>query len=341
MKPKTYKAALFRSKGSVDVADLPYPECGDDDVIVKNLLAGCCGTDISAYANGGDSYMIWKDHEFGHEMISEVVEVGKNVKDVKVGDHLFPNMGQALRDRNRMATVGAFSEYIRIVQYEPNYSAIPIDKDIPLKRAVLFEPFVIGTRAALSLQPGPGKTAIVFGAGIIGISAAIMLKYYGCDKVMVIAHSEFRLKNAGEFGLLTCSLHDDWKAKVIAEFGSTQCFGGEACGANLFVDAVGAQAAIDQFQEVAGRNAVLGVVGIHHEPATVDMMRVTYNNWKISGSGGVSIFDAAKDILSVMKSGTYNLEALVTHEYPLEKIGEALVMGKNSKEAQKVIISYV
>ena len=49
MKPETYKAAMFRGPGRVDVVDLPYPECGDDEAIVRNLLTGICGSDIFAF----------------------------------------------------------------------------------------------------------------------------------------------------------------------------------------------------------------------------------------------------------------------------------------------------
>ena len=82
MKAKSYKAAIYRDIGKIDIVDLPYPECGDEDVIVKNLLGGICGADVNAFFKGGDPHMIWKDYEFGHEMISEVVEVGKDVKDI-------------------------------------------------------------------------------------------------------------------------------------------------------------------------------------------------------------------------------------------------------------------
>ena len=116
MRPSTYKAGIFKGPGKVDVIDLPYPACGDDDVIVRNLMTGLCGSDISAFRHGGDDHMIWQDHEFGHESVSEVVELGKNVKDLRLGDHVFPNQGKALRDMKRMATVGGFSEYIRIPQ---------------------------------------------------------------------------------------------------------------------------------------------------------------------------------------------------------------------------------
>jgi threonine dehydrogenase-like Zn-dependent dehydrogenase len=341
MKPQTYKAAIFRTQGSVDVVELSYPHCGDDDVIVRNLIAGVCGSDVSAFRHGGDDHMIWRDHEFGHEAVSEVIEIGRNVKDLKLGDHVFPNQGKALRDMKRMATVGGFSEFIRIPQCEVGYSVLKIDNDIPLKSAVLFEPFVIGTRGARSLNPGPGKTAIVFGAGIIGISAAIMLQWYGCSKVMVVDLSEFRLENARTFGLATCNVAtEDLKAKALAEFGSQASFFGEHCGADLYLDAIGMKPAIDNFAMLAGREARLAIVGVHHEPVALDLMKLCYSNWHIGGCGSTPIEEAAEDILAMMRSGEYDLSSLVTHEYPVDDIEAALVMGANTKEAQKVCITF-
>lgn len=341
MKPESYKAAIFRGIGNVDVVELPYPECGDDDVIVRNLLTGVCGSDVSAYRHGGDQNMIWQDHEFGHESVSEVVEIGRNVRGLAIGDHVFPNQGKALRDMRRMATVGGFSEYIRIPQCEVGYSVLPIDNDIPVKTAVLVEPFVIGTRAAHSLDPGPDKTAIVFGAGIIGMSTAIMLKWYGCPKVMIVDISQPRLDNAEKFGLIPCnSATEDLRARAFAEFGTHQVFFGERCNANLFVDAVGIKAAIDSFEMLAGREAKLAIVGVHHEPVALDLLKVCYANWHVNGCGNIAIEDAIVDILAMMRSGQYDLSSLVTHQYDVDNIADALVMGGNAREAQKVCISF-
>ncbi|MCB2074712.1 MAG: alcohol dehydrogenase catalytic domain-containing protein [Novosphingobium sp.] len=341
MKPDSYRAAIYRGIGKVDVVDLPYPECGDDDVIVRNLMCGVCGSDIHAFRHGGDEHMIWKDHEFGHEALSEVVEIGSNVKGLSVGDHVFPNQGKALRDMNRMGTVGGFSEFIRIPQCEVGYSVLKIDNDIPVRTAVLFEPFVIGTRGALSLGPGPGKGAIVFGGGIIGMSAAIMLSWLGCDKVMVVDISEFRLENAKSFGLVTCNpAKEDLAQKALAEFGSQQTFFGERCGADLYLDAIGMKVAIDNFAMLAGREARLAIVGVHHEPVPLDLLQVCYGNWHIGGCGNIAIEDAVGEIVAMMKSGRFDLSSLVTHEYGVDRIEEALVMGGNAGEAQKVCVSF-
>ena len=339
--PRTYKAAVYRGIGNIDLIDLPYPKCGDDEIIIRNLLTGVCGSDVAAYHSGGDDNMIWKDHEFGHEAISEVVEIGRNVVGLNLGDHVFPNYDKALRDPMRMATVGGFSEFIRVPQCEVGYSVLKIDNDIPLRTAVLFEPFVIGTRAARSLNPGTGKTAIVFGAGIIGMSAAIMLKWFGCEKVMIVDISEWRLENARRFGLVTCNpTNEDFKAKAFAEFGSKTSFLGERCSADLYVDAIGKKAAIDSFALVAGFEASLAVVGVHHAMVDLDLAMLCYANWHVGGCGNLPTEEAMVDILDMMRSGTYDLSSLVTHEYPVDQIEEALVMGADTTQAQKVCIAF-
>lgn len=338
---KTYKAAIYRGIESVDVVDLPYPRCGPDDVVVRNLMAGVCGSDVSAWRHGGDDHMVWKDHEFGHEAISEIVEIGENVRGLALGDHVFVNQGKALRDMNRMATVGSFSEFIHIPQCELGYSVLPVDNAIPVRTAVLVEPFVIGARGAKSLDPGPGKSAVVFGGGIIGLAAAVMLQWYGCDKVMVVDISEFRLVNARRMGLVTCNpASEDLKARALAEFGSQQTFFGEACGAQLYLDAIGIKPALDNFAMLAGREARLAIVGVHHEPVAMDLLKVCYGNWHIGGCGNLAIEDAIPEIVGMMKSGRYDLASLVTHEYPVEQIADALVMGGNAAEAQKVCIAF-
>jgi threonine dehydrogenase-like Zn-dependent dehydrogenase len=342
MKPETYKAAIFRDIGKVDIVDLPYPECGDDDVIVKNLMATICGGDSDAYRFGGDATHVWKDHEFGHEMISEVVEIGKNVKGLKIGDHVFPNMDKAKRDRRRVATVGGFSEYIHIPQCEVGYSVLMIPNEIPPKAATLIEPFVIGTRGAKSLDPGPGKTATVFGAGAIGMSSAIMLKWYGCDKVMIVDISDKRLELAAQFGLVTCnSKTEDLKAKAIETFGSGYSIAGETSACDLYLDGVGAQPLLDNFQQLAKRGARLAVVGVFHEPGTIDMRMLCYSSWLIGGCGTEPIEKLVPEITDMLQSGKYDISKMISHEYRVDDMDEAIKMAINTEEALKVAISYI
>jgi threonine dehydrogenase-like Zn-dependent dehydrogenase len=341
MKPTNYKAAIFRGPGRVDVVDLPYPTCGDDEAIVRNVLTGICGSDIFAFQKHGPTSRIWIDEEFGHEGIAEVVEFGRNVEGLQVGDRVFVNTDKAFRDSRRVSAAGAFSNYLRIPQCEVGYSLLPIDNDLPLRAAVLFEPFVIGARGVRVLEPRPGDSAIVFGAGIIGMTSAIMLKWYGCDKVMVVDLSDFRLENARKFGFLTCnSTTEDLKARATEVFGASRGYPGPKCGARLYADAVGVAPVLASFADLAPRNGSLSLVGVHKEPVAIDLAAVAFNNWHIHGCGDGATEDFHADILAMMRSGRFDLPSLVTHEFPLEQINEALVQAGKPDEAQKVCISF-
>ena len=341
MERDRYKAAIFRGIGNVELVDRPFPVCGDDDVIVRNVLTGVCGSDIEAFRSGGDDYLIWKDHEFGHEIVSEIFAVGENVVGLEIGDLVFPNPGKAHRDPMRASTVGGYSEFIHIPKCEVGYSVLKFDKDIPLKAAVLFEPFSVGARAAHGLNPQSGQTAIVFGAGIIGICTAIMLQWYGCDKVMIVDVSDFRLSKARHLGLMTCNPStEDVATKAAAEFGTQSTFFGERCAADIYVDAIGKRPAIDSFESMACLGATLCIVGVHHEPAAIDLGKLCFNNLHITGAGTLPTEDTMPDITAMMKSGQYDIASLITHEFTVDDIEQALVMGTKVEQAQKVCIAF-
>ena len=341
MNPETYKAAMFRGPGRVEVVDLPYPKCGENDAIVRNLLTGICGSDIFAFQKHGPTSRIWIDEEFGHEGIAEVVELGRNVKGLSVGDRVFVNTDKAFRDKRRVSAAGAFSNFLKIPQCEVGYSLLPIDKDLPLRAAVLFEPFVIGTRGVKVLNPQPGDNAIVFGAGIIGMTSAIMLKWLGCDKVMVVDLSDFRLENARRLGFLTCNTaRENLQERAFAEFGRSPGYPGEKCGARLYVDAVGVAPVIESFAALAPRNGSLSLVGVHKAPVALDLAAAAFNNWHIHGCGDGATEDLLPEILAMMRSGRFDLPSLVTHEFPIDRIVPALEQAGRADEAQKVCISF-
>jgi 2-desacetyl-2-hydroxyethyl bacteriochlorophyllide A dehydrogenase len=340
-RPATYKAAIFRGVGQVDVVDMTYPECGDDEAIVRNLMTGICGSDIFAYQKHGPESRIWLDEEFGHEAISEVVQLGKDVTGLAVGDRVFVNQDKAFRDIRRVSATGGFSNYLRIPQCEVGYSLLPIDNDLPLRTAVLFEPFVIGTRGVKVLKPQAGDKAIVFGAGIIGMTSAIMLQWYGCEQVMVVDFSEFRLENARRLGFLTCNPgKEDLKEKAIATFGAQRGYPSEKCGARLYVDAVGVQPVIDNFAMLAPRNGEIAIVGVHKAPVMLDLTQVSFNNWHVHGCGDGATEALLPDILEMMRSGRHDLSQLVTHEFDVERINEAIQLAANPEAAQKVCITF-
>lgn len=334
------KGFIYNGPGNIELKEVELPACGDNDIIVKNLYAGVCGSDITAYKQDGASMRIYPGFEFGHEMVSEVVEVGKDVEGIAVGDHVYPYPLTCKDDRTRSATVGGFSEYVHIPNCKLNHSVYKIADGISDKVAALMEPFTVGARAAVLSDPAPGKTAIVFGAGLIGIASAITLKHLGCEKVMLVNRSTYRLEIAEKLGFLTCSpVQEDLKQAAIDKLGQGFGIMGLTNSADIYIDATGSDDAFNFFEQNGKLNSVFTVVGLHHKPLTVNILTLTFASKRIQGSGGYQPQDVPL-VMDIMSSGKFDLESLITQEYPQEQLEDAIKKASISKESLKVMIKY-
>lgn len=334
------KGFIYNAPGDISFQEIPLPACGDNDIIVKNIYSGICGSDVTAYKEGGASMRIYPGSEFGHEMISRVVEVGSQIKDIQVGDRVYPYPIFAKGSSSRSASVGGFSEYVHIPNCKLNHSVFKIDRVISDKAAALMEPFTVAARAAVLSNPKPGQSAIIFGAGIIGVAAAIVLKYLGCEKIMLVNRSTYRLDIVKRFGFYTCSpIKEELSAAATAYFGAASGPAGPAFDADIFIDATGSDDAYNTFEKYGKRNSVFTIVGLHHKPMSINALLLTYGCKRIQGSGGYSPAEVAL-VQDIMRSGMYDLESLVTQVYPLEQLEEAIKKASVSSESLKVMIQF-
>lgn len=336
------KAAIYRGIKQIDLVDLPMPTCDDNGIVVKNIYAAICGSDVAAYLHGGDDNMIWKDHEFGHEMAAQVVKVGKNVEKqgIQVGDRLFIYGPYAKGDIMRSATIGGFSEYMEIVNVVLGKTVFRIPDSINDKVASIIEPFTIGANAAMRLQVQAGKKAIVFGAGVIGLTAAITLQYKGCQTV-VADLMESRLKIAQSLGLQVCDLSKgDYLETCCELLGATQTlFGQKVIDCDYYVDAAGNQTVLDNFFRGAKAGAALSVVAMHHKEIKLNLIPLTISGLQILGAGGGGE-DIIKLSMEIIASGKFPIENVITHEFKQEDIVAAFEQACKADEALKVVIKY-
>ena len=93
------KAAIYLGQEQVEVRELADPICGDNDVIIKNIYSSICGTDVAVFKHGPNTgHKVDVGGEFGHETISRIVAVGKNITDFKVGERVYPYPRYAKND---------------------------------------------------------------------------------------------------------------------------------------------------------------------------------------------------------------------------------------------------
>ena len=333
------KSAIYLGREDVKIRELPDPVCGDNDVVIKNIYSSICGTDVAVYTHGPNTgHRVDIGGEFGHETISRTTVVGKNVTDFKVGERVYPYPRYAKNDTKRAGTIGGFSEYILVPEAKRDHSLYAVPENISDRLACLIEPFTVGCRAARRGQPKEGETAVVFGCGTIGIAAAVALKYFGVNKVMICDVSDFRLQIAEKLGFAVCNTEKtDFIQTADAYFGTAPALTGHAPDIDCWIDAAGAESILASFMQHGKINSRYVIVAVNNKPRQIDLLHMTYAQKSIIGSGGYFPEDV-HDVLTIMASGRWNLESIITQEFPLERISEAIQTASDPSRAFNVII---
>ncbi|RJW41293.1 theronine dehydrogenase [Lachnospiraceae bacterium TF09-5] len=335
------RAAIYNGRKNILLTELPTPSAGDDDIVVRNIYASICGTDVAVYQHGPNTgHRVTLGGEFGHEMVSEVVEVGKDVKGIHVGDRIYPYPRLAKGDSKRAGTVGGFSEYVLIPNAKLNEQVYDIPDQISSKTACLIEPFTVGWRAARRAEPKKGENAIVFGAGTIGLAAAIALKSFGCSQVMLCDYSDFRLNKAKTLGFAVCNNgREDLRETAKAYFGEAPCLTGVTADVDIYIDAAGAESILELYQSMGKFESRMVVVAVLAGKRPVDILNMTFAQHALIGSGGYFPVDV-EDVITMMVSHKWDIESIITHDFSWEDLPQAIEKASCVNEALNVVIHY-
>ncbi len=257
------KAAIYYGPGDIRIEEIERPKAGDDGIIVRVRAAGLCGSDVHAYRSGPIDRPLGK-LAYGHENAGDVVEVGANVTDVKVGDRVF---AEALlpcfdcepcnrKDYARCAggfkvaglsgLHGGFAEYlwVPVVLRDKDTGAatnvFKLPETMSYQDAALTEPMGIGAAVVKNAPPEADDVVVVLGTGAIGLSTVVSLKASGVSRVIVIDISAKRLQAARELGAdLILNPDEEDVVKRVKE----ETSGG---GADIVVEAAGESVTIHQ-----------------------------------------------------------------------------------------------
>ena len=210
----TMKTAVMLGIGKMGFEERPIPVPKDNEVLVKLEYVGICGSDLHYYETGaiGD-YVVKPPFVLGHEPGGTVVEVGKDVKHLNVGDRVALEPGKTCGhcefcktgnynlcpDVVFFATPpvdGVFQEY---VAHEAAL-CFKLPDNVSTMEGALIEPLAVGFHAAIQGGAKAGQTAVVMGAGCIGLVTMMALKAMGVSRVFVVDIMEKRLQKALELG---------------------------------------------------------------------------------------------------------------------------------------------
>lgn len=327
----TMKVAVMLDKMKMGWEERPIPVPGDNEILVKIDCVGICGSDMHYYENGKiGSYIVDPPFVLGHESGGVVVEIGKDVKHLNVGDRVALEPGKTCGhcefcrsgkynlclDVKFFATPpidGVFQEY---VVHEADL-CFKLPDNVSTMEGALIEPLAVGMHAANQASASLGKTAVVTGAGCIGLCAMMSLKAFGVTEVYVTDIMDKRLEKALELGA-TGVINSKERNPVEEIYKLT-----EGRGVDIVVEASGVEICANQ--------------GIEMLVQAGTLVQVAY-----SGSGYMSlnmsmICDKEITIKSVFRyrhiypiaiksvaSGLINLKDIVTDVFEFENIEEAM-----------------
>ena len=253
------RGAIYKGVGKVELGTFEIPKAGPNDVVVRNMRAGICGTDLHAYLVEGQSVGIRPEHQFGHEMVGYVFEVGENVTGVEEGKKVFVNPVTCKRVKKgytatEMADMaGAFSEYILVEDAQIDYNLFLFPDELEYDRAVLIEPMSVSMHGVNTANQKPGEKAIIYGAGTIGLGVLIELRAAGVEEVIVSDIGDKRLAIAGKLGGIPFnSQKGDLITFVKEKWGTNQgIMGEETTDADIVMDCAGPKGILEEFMASA------------------------------------------------------------------------------------------
>ena len=332
------KTAVMTDLQKVEIQEREVPTPKSDEVLVKVEYVGICGSDLHYYESGriGD-FIVETPFVLGHEAGGTVVEVGENVKHLKVGDRVALEPGKTCgkcefckqgkynlcKDVVFFATPpvdGVFQEY---VAHEADL-CFKLPENVSTMEGALIEPLAVGMHAANQGGAHLGQTAVVTGAGCIGLVTLLSLKAMGVSNVIVVDIMEKRLDKAMELG--ATGVINGAKEDVVAKV--KELTGG--MGADLVVETAGTQITTVQAIHMAKKGSNIVLVGYSKSgEMTLPMSLVLDKELTFKTVFRYRhIYPLAIDAVA---SGKVNLKGIVTDIFSLDEAQKAMDYSMNNK----------
>lgn len=339
------KASVCYKQNDLRTEDLPIPEISDNEVLIKMLACGLCGTDIQKIR--GDS--VNKPTVLGHEVVGEIVKKGKNVSKFEIGDRVitaihvpcftchYCNKGHYTiceQFRTNNIDPGGFAEFIRIPKLHLNHLTHKVSNNVTDEEATLIEPIACCLHGLKQADIRPNDSVLIMGAGTIGILHAQLAKIKGANKVIVSDMSEFKLQKALKVG---CDYAINIKEKnIIDEVNKIT----DGQGVDVIVIAAGVSSLVaDAVNMVRRAGKIIVFSGFDkNKLVTLDVSRFFKDEISIIGTYSVTPYEFP-EALDLLEKRKLNTEEMITHVYPLKKLSEAIDISTNPEQpVLKVII---
>jgi len=331
------KAAVYYGPHDVRVEERDAPNLLAGEILLKVRRSGMCGTDASEWKAGPIIFPLHKAHPvsglqgpmiLGHEFIGEILELGAEVSNFRVGQRVASGAGISCGECQRCAEGrtnlcqryvthglnrdGGMAEMVAV----PASTLVPIPDDLSDDHAGLAQPLAVGLHAARRSRAQDGDTAVLIGAGAIGTFVLSGLKHLGSSRVIVVDFAGSRLERASRLGADHVVAVDDNTDAAVREL-----IGG--FGADVVIEASGAPGQIDRAAGWTRRGGALLQVGLPSKPQEVNIHHIVMSEITMETTLAHVCGEDMAPALEILRTTTLAQE-LLEGVYPLDELTDQL-----------------
>ncbi|GAB2879769.1 zinc-dependent alcohol dehydrogenase [Streptomyces mayteni] len=343
----TMKSVRTGAANETAVVEVARPAPGPRDAVVRIRACGVCGTDVTFLRMGGMPARAHAGGELvpvalGHEPAGEVVAVGAEVTGLAVGDRVVVNpQGAPSGIIGCSGPLGGMSEYLLIEDAVVGESVAVFSDRVPFDVAALNEPMAVARHCVNRSEAKPTDRVVIFGAGPIGLGAAIWLKLRGVAHVVVADVIPERLETALAVGAdaVIDSAKEDVPARLTELHGrAANALGQPRPGTDVYIDAAGAPAVFNTVVESAKWGARLVMVAVQKKSDAVDLGGMLRSELTLIASQGypTEIFEVTREI----EEHHERFAKLISHRVPFAEVDRAFELALTPGAAEKVVVTF-
>lgn len=339
---ETMKVAMYYRNSDVRIEELPVPEVGHGEILLKVMAVGVCGSDVHEFYRVSQAPLV-----LGHELAGIVEQVADGVDGISEGDRIFcfhhVPCGVCPRCISGHETTcdtfkkvhfypGGFAEYVRLHPLQVKLGAIKLPDSLSFDVAAFTEPLGCVVRGQRLAQMRPAKKVLILGSGIAGLLHIQLAKVWGASLVVATDISDFRKQKADEFGADAVFDGHEEVAKKFRELNN-------GFGADLVILTAMGKSAIQQAIDSVEKGGTILVFGLGGPDQTMDLPSGKFLAGEISVIHSYSGAPVdARIAFDLIRSGQVNVKDMITHRLPLSDAQEGFRLTSEADKSIKVML---
>lgn len=334
--------AVYYNNQDVRLKEMPVPEIGAGEVLVKVMACGICGSDVMEWYRIKRAPLV-----LGHEITGVIDKVGENVKNYKVGDRAFVShhvpcntCRYCLADHHTACETlhttnvdpGGFAEYIRVPPINVDRGIYQLPDSISFEDGTLIEPLACVVRGQRLAKVQKGNTVLVIGSGVSGLLHIQLARTNGAERIIATDISKYRMDAAKQFGADATIHAKEYTPDLLKDANEDRL-------ADRVIVCTGATSAFEQALQSVDRGGTVVFFAptgpdVKLSISVADLWRNEVTLMTSYGAGPPDIPPA----IELIQKGGVNVHDMITHQLPLEEVGLGFKLAAEAKECIKVVI---